>query len=346
MKRWVVFTLVGCLAALLSSLLTVCHADSDEGPSITAPQRVFTQNGQTYVQLGSDTQKAIGLKTKTLTSAQYHPTRQAYGQVIAPGPLLKGYHRLASASAHLAQAKAHLATAHAEYQRLEHLYRQQHNVAKKQVQQARATWQSDKAAVRQAQARRTRVQGDLVAQWGNQITGWMQHNSSALKAVSAGRRRLLRLTLPAGEAPAAAPQKGRVVLPGGATVPVTLVSPAPTTPAGLQGSTYYFKTSSDLKRLGYGLQVTARLAFGSSRHGVIVPDSAIVWSHGAAWVYVKIGPQRFQRRPVRTDTPAAGGWFQPTGLGPGTPIVIHGAQILYSIQTLANGSHGSEGDED
>jgi len=347
MKLGIVVFVVGVIVTPLSGLVTVCHADEDEGPPITAPQRVFTKQGVTYVQLDADTQKAIGLKTTTLQSAKHHPTRRAYGQVEAPGELLKAYHRLTSASARLSQAQAQLTAARAEYRRLEHLYRQQHNVAKKQVQDARAKWRSDQSAVRQAKARRTSIHGDLVAHWGSQIADWMQHNSAALKAFSTGKQRLLRLTLPADASPPTPPQQGEVVLPGGSTIPVTLVSPTPTTTAGLQGPTYYFKASSKVKRLGYGLQVTARLDFGSSRRGVIVPDSAIVWSHGAAWVYVKTGSHRFRRRPVRTDTPAAGGWFQPTGLKPGTAIVIHGAQVLYSVQTLATGSQGSnQGEKD
>lgn len=347
MKSSVAFPVVALVVSFLLGVSTVARADDDDGPPIAAPQRVFTQHGVTYVQLKADTQKAIGLKTKGLASAQYRPGRRAYGRVVAPGALLKGYHQLASASARLSQARARLAASHAEYRRLKRLYHQHHNVAEKQVQDARATWRSDQAAVTEAKARRTSAHGDLVAHWGNRITGWMQHNGAALKAVSTGQRRLLRLALPVDDDANAPPQHGRVMLADGSSVPVTLVSPAPGVETGLQGPAYYFQTASDVNRLSYGRQVTAWLESGPARRGVIVPDSAVVWSHGTAWVYVRSGPHRFRRRPVRTDIRTSGGWFQPSGLSPGTRIVVRGAQVLYSVQALAAGSHSADqGDGD
>jgi len=246
-------------------------------------------------------------------AAHYRASRWAYGQVVQPGALLGDYRQLASARGRVSQTHAKLSASHAEYRRLQGLYRHHRNVSKKAVQAARAAWLSDQAAAADANAQRAAVTGELKARWGATITRWMRKDSAPLQALGAGRSRLLRLTLPLGQAPARPPPSASVVLPGGTTVSITLVSQAPTTEPDLQGRTYYFLAKSELDRLSYGLRVTALVPHGPKRVGVIVPDSAVVWAQGAAWLYVQADKTHFERRPVRTAPRCRADGFRPAG---------------------------------
>jgi hypothetical protein len=67
----------------------------------------------------------------------------------------------------------------------------------------------------------------------------------------------------------------------------------------------------------------------SSLKGVLVPNQAIAWHGGMAWIYVKTKPDTFLRKPVASDIELDNGWFD-NSLTPGTEVVIRGAQLLLS----------------
>jgi len=100
----------------------------------------------------------------------------------------------------------------------------------------------------------------------------------------------------------------------------------------------------DTERLS-GL-VIAPLEPASTSPGVVVPESAIVWLDGQAWLYLQRPPSalpaepeggdtsesadRFVRRRVPMDEPVAGGWRGTEGFSPGDAVVVTGAQVLLS----------------
>ncbi len=64
--------------------------------------------------------------------------------------------------------------------------------------------------------------------------------------------------------------------------------------------------------------------------GVIVPDSAVVWLQGRAWVYVREGPDRFVRREVSPKQRMEEGWVVTKNVSAGDRVVVEGAQLLLS----------------
>ncbi len=326
---------------LVAGLLTypAAQADDDEGPPIATPQRVFTEQGVTYVKLDPDTQQAIGLRTTTLKTTTYQTRRTAYGEVVDVSDLLADYQQFASVRARAAQTRAQLAASRAEYRRVSGLYKHQRNVSEKEVQAARATWRSDQASSQEARARLAAARNTIGARWGASIAEWVIEDQPAVEKLSTNKTRLLKLTLPLGETPTQPPAAAQIPLSGG-TLVVSLISPAPRVEPDLQGQSYFFLATSGLDDLPYGRRVTGLMSYGPQRRGVIVPDTAVVWSRGSAWVYIKSGPAQFQRQPVRIDAPVPGGWFQASGLSPGAHVVTRGAQVLLSVQTLASAPKG------
>ncbi|MDA3923061.1 MAG: hypothetical protein PF501_20630 [Salinisphaera sp.] len=344
MMRWTHHVLLVLILGAGLMAVTAVQADDDDGPPIAAPQWVFTEHGVTYVQLDEATQQAIGLQTKTLKNTPYQQRFQAYGQVIDLSPLLADYQQLANAQAKVSRFQAQLAASHAEYQRLLGLYKQRHNVSKKEVQGARAAWRSDRASAKAATASRSGTAHQIEAQWGPVIAGWLIEDKPAFEKLSKDKTRLLRLTLPLGQTLANPPSTARLLLDGGTTPTVSVVSPAPRVEPDLQGQSYYFLATSRLEDLRYGLRVTASIPYGPQRHGVVVPKAAVVWLQGSAWAYIKTDNNRFLRQPIRTDRPVPGGWFQASGLSAGKTVVTQGAALLSSVQALASAPQASGGD--
>ena len=321
-------------------------AEDEEGAPIAVPQRVFTDHGVTYVKLDRESQQAIGLQTQTLKSTAYRARLQAYGQVLELGTLLDDYQQLAGAKATAARARAQFAASHAEYRRLSGLYQNSRNVSKKEVQTARAAWLSDQAAAEGAKARLSVVTHKIEARWGLAIAPWIIEDKPMFAKLAEDKARLLKLTLPPGRAPTDPPPTAQLLLADGITTAVSLVSRAPQVEPDLQGQGYYFLATKQLNELSYGLRVTALMPYGPARRGVVVPEAAVVWSQGSAWTYIKAGNARFERKPVRTETPVPGGWFQASGLGPGSQVVSRGVSVLLSVQALASApkTTGGEGD--
>ncbi len=69
---------------------------------------------------------------------------------------------------------------------------------------------------------------------------------------------------------------------------------------------------------------------GKQTPGVIVPDSAVVWLDGKAWVYVRKDAEHFVRRAVPVSRPAGEGWFVTKNYSAGDRVVVQGAQLLLS----------------
>jgi hypothetical protein len=83
------------------------------------------------------------------------------------------------------------------------------------------------------------------------------------------------------------------------------------------------------------MNVLAFLATGKIIDGVAVPASAVVWWQDRAWVYQRMGPQKFVRVEIATDLPAAGGGYIVAGMPPDIQIVSSGAQLLLSEEFRA-----------
>jgi hypothetical protein len=87
------------------------------------------------------------------------------------------------------------------------------------------------------------------------------------------------------------------------------------------------------------LQVKALLlaAGGGSQPAVVVPADAVLYHEGRPLVYVRTGPDRYQRREVRLLGREGDRWVvarregaTPVGVAPGEPVVSRQAQVLLS----------------
>ena len=68
-----------------------------------------------------------------------------------------------------------------------------------------------------------------------------------------------------------------------------------------------------------------------------MPDSAVVWWEGQAWIYRQPAAEspspeadQFVRRHIPTDAPLASGWFISKAESTDEPVVTAGAQLLLS----------------
>lgn len=304
-----------------------------EEEEIETPSRVSSDSGSTVITLTPETQKQSDIHTAPLKGTTHLDTFSSYGSVVSIEPLVDLRTRYLAAKAEANIARASLANSKQEYQRLQQLNRDNRNISDRAVMAAEAVWKADEAKVSAAEMAASSIRDNIRQSWGESLAESVtKQGSESLQSLLEYREVLLRITLPF-DYPTPKPDSLLMVAPAGTrgkAIQARFVSASPQTDPTVQGKSYYFRAPADDLRAG--MRVTARMpnSTGKSVTGVIVPESAVVWYGGQAWVYRKEAANRFVRQAVSTEQEADTGWFNSGSLKPGQEVVVQGAQLLLS----------------
>jgi hypothetical protein len=227
----------------------------------------------------------------------------------------------------LEKAEASVQVMQQESDRLKTLYEDNQNASQRALQSAQGSLRSGEADVRAAQQELALQAAALRQSWGSVIAKWIVDDPPPLDRVFNQQDFLVQVTAPAGAV--LAPPDISLELPGARYTQAKLISPFPRVDPRLQGVSSLYLAQNQLG-LAPGLNLTARLSVGRPRRGVIVPQQAIVWWQGTAWVYQQTTPGHFVRRMVPSEMALRNGVFVSEGLSPGDQIVTSGAQVLLS----------------
>ncbi len=323
MKRWIFITIlgVGTVAGVIYAyrLTSAGQRSGAEGDAPIQPESRIERstNGEPVVNLDAATQTRIGLQTVALAPMTLPRVRTAYGQVLAPTPLI-------SLASDISASSVALEASSNDYARLETLFKQGRNTSVKALQAAQAAMQHDQIALDTAKAH-------LLSEWGEAIATHADLDTF-LSSLAARQTALVRLDLPAGESLEEPPIGARLVLPcGGDPVRAQFMGPAATIDPLVQGQGYLFVVTNAAPRLTPGLTLNGFIELpGQPRQGALVPASAIVRSDEQTWVYTTVSAVKFARRAVGLVEPIPGGWFVSQGVAPGERVVVKGAQMLLS----------------
>lgn len=306
---------------------------SESEEEIETPSLVGTELGATVVTLSPQTQAQSDIRTTALQAGQHQDTLATFGSVVSIDPLIELRTRYLSARAEANVVRASLLSSQQEYERLARLNQDNKNISDRAVTAAQAVLKADQARLAAAETSAANIRDVMRQQWGEALTklATEQPASPTLERLLQYREVLLQITLPFGMA---APKRGDTlsVTPAGAqgkAIKAHFVSASPQTDATLPGKTYFYRAPAHNLRTGMRLSVRTTES-ESDIHGVIVPNDAVVWYGGKAWVYRKQGADRFMRHAISTDTAASGGWFNSGALKPGDEVVTSGAQLLLS----------------
>ncbi|NJD05800.1 MAG: hypothetical protein FIA97_04790 [Methylococcaceae bacterium] len=256
---------------------------------------------------------------------------RAYGKIVDIHPLLElraGY-RAAQAEASVTEAARELARKNRD--RLASLHRES-IVATRELIQAEAQFAADSARAQAAAFKALEMREAAIQSFGEPLfKAATDPRSASFDALLARRRMLGMVSLPAECPP---PQQGATLRLGPAgqgapTQTAPLLAPAPRTDEQTQGETWFFTVETGRLRTGMRLDVRL-LDPRSSRGGVSIPTSAVVWHGGSPWVYSDQGGGRFRRKPVGDHGEGGQGWLVSEGFRAGEPVVVRGAQMLLS----------------
>jgi hypothetical protein len=351
------FTLVRIVALavvplLAGAFLQGCTARGDKDDEdqarktggAAAPAGITVQNGRIILTLDAPSQKRLGLGTVALSESYVRLQLSVPAVVLSAQDLTNLCNGYVSAQAQLQKTQANLGVATKEYRRLKNLYQDNQNASAKALEAAEGTMQGDKADENAAQ-QQLDLQASLVRQqWGTAVAGWVSGNTAALERVLAQRDMLVQVTIPPDNTVSPPPAISLDVA-GGQHLPASFVSAFPRVDPRIQGHAFLYITAA---RSGVipGMNLIAHLATGKPMRGFVVPESAVVWSEGQAWIYRQFAANQFSRFVAATDTPVQKGFLVTKGLSEGDRVVVRGAQALLSEELLLQGQGASAPDTD
>lgn len=281
-------------------------------------------------------QKQSGIKTIKLVNAQHQSATASYGTVEAIDSLIEMRTRYLAALADGNVTRSTITNSEQNLRRLQLLNQDDKNVSDRAVQEAQANVNSEKAKLATSATMANGIRDNMRQQWGTTLANWATQTASnnEFQSLLQSREVLLKITLPFD----VTPNKDFVLqtAPMGSEsqfVKTQFISDAPQADSTIQGKTYFYRAPAGILRAG--MRVTTRLnATGKATTGVIIPHGAVVWYANQAWVYQKVGAEKFIRRLISTETEieseAISGWYNTSGLVANDEVVNSGAQLLLS----------------
>jgi hypothetical protein len=336
---------------LCSMFMQACNARADKDvedqeakTAATAPASLSVQRGRIIVTLDAPSQKRLGLGTVALSETSVRLQMNVPAIVLSASGLVNLRNSYVAVQAQLQKAKADLDVATKEYQRLHGLYQDNQNASAKAVEAAEGTMQGDKAEESAAQQQLV-LQASLARQeWGALVAEWIAGDTPALEEILSQRRMLVQITIPADKS-ISAPKEISLAVSSGQQVAAKFVSAFPRVDPRIQGHTFLYFTAAHSELIP-GMNLIAHLATGKRIRGFVVPESAIVWSEGQAWIYRQVATNQFSRFVAATNTPVAKGFLMTKNLSAGDRVVVRGAQALLSEELLLQGQGASAPDTD
>jgi hypothetical protein len=321
--------------------------EAEREEPIKPPLRVtLPERGEPIITLDAEAQEAVALKLETLPHGKYQDQVRAYGTVLDLTTLTTLNTNYVTAVSQLNTAKARVAASLPAYTRAQALYAK--NIGNLvQVQSTEAALIADRAAVEAAESQVRTLRATALQEWGPVIGNSMVAGGGLINRLIERTEFLLQVTLPPGTHLEDVPAEASVEVGDSARrAQVRYISPATRADPRIQGITYFYAATANSGVLP-GMNVRVFLANGAPVDGAIVPNAAIVWWAGRAWVYRRLSDTTFSRQAIPTDMPAekGTGYVVPATLfAPREEIVVAASQLLLSEEFRAQIQ--VEGDDD
>ena len=334
--RWIVgATLVAAVLAGGFTLMLRAYVASSSGDDqdqtegiVDAPARVSIKDGVVVLTLSAADQQNAGIATIQPLSAPAQRATVGYGTVLDAAALTELSNRLLDAESGVQTAEAKLAVSRAAFERAKVLHRDQQNISTAQLQDAEGSFTVDRALLATARSRLATVSATARQDWGSVIGAAVIDHAPPIADLIERRDYLVKVTLPSG-AVAAPPESAIIRMSGGPGIPLDFISAATSTDPRFQGVSYFYKVPAESGLLP-GLHVEVALIVKAVEGGLVVPEEAVVWLQGKAWIYLRTGETSFERREIVPDRLAPEGGYIVTSLPAHAQIVVRGAQMLLS----------------
>ena len=283
------------------------------------------------VTISLESQQINGIQTSVLAQTHSRLIQLGYGRVLSIDGLLDLRTRTLASIAEADVLQANYLHSQQEYQRASLLNAENKNVSDKAVESALAEMNTLKQRINTARTLAHSMQDSMKQAWGEVLTDLAlnaAHDSHFQHLVN-HHLALVLVTLPIDQA-THTNLKLSPINNLNTVYTASYLAPSTITDTMLHGKTYFYEVRSRDLRPDMRFYVYTQQA--ANAH-IAIPNQAIVWHDGLAWVYRQINSTTFVRLHVGkqdTDSWAANGTFKT-----GDIVVTQGAQLLLSEELKA-----------
>ncbi len=311
---------------------------SETGPDIgdddddDIPSRVVNVEGRIAVRLDTVLQKQNGIQTHLLESMEIHTEVDAFGRVLNINGLVELRSRINRLNGEKNIVLSELSAANKKLTRLKILHKEAANISTRQLQEVEAVTLIKKAKLNtlNMELRDVRTQAEQV--WGAVLISWVLDNQTdPFEKVLIGEEVIVFVALRVEDT---LPDDIKIIYIGrngnrSSAQEAYYISPAIKSDHLLQGETYYFRADTNKSQYRADMHVHVWVPQSAETlSGVFIPESAVIWSNGKSWVYVKESEELFLKRVINDPVEMGNGVFVPGGLTAGDEVVTSGAQML------------------
>ncbi len=275
------------------------------------------------VQVSLASQHGLGIATQRLITARRAKETDAFAKVLDPEPL-------AQLDSDLATAESAAFASKAEAERATALHAADGGVAAKDMEAAVAQARSDALKVEILRRR-------LGLEWGPGVARMSPVARGRLvRGVAAGKVALVHVDTHNNDGQAGA--RFVKVDVGDGSVRGVVLGPARAAEPRLQSSGLIVDVSGPSAiLLSVGLTQSAHIESKTAQAGFIVPRTAVIRFKGADWIYVRAGPEVFERRLLEGPVPETDGFFVSQGIASGADVAVRGVAALFAAEQNAPG---------
>lgn len=352
LQRWANWRRMVCAVFLLTFALGVLYAiatsskakDDDQAEStVSVLSRVSVQDGMTVLTLDEAARQNDGIETAHPEPAPPLQTVIAYGSILDAGQLTQLRNTYLSAKMLVQTAEAKLTVARAAFERAKTLNTTSQAVSLAVLQSAEGDFEVNQATLAAAQSSLATSAASAEQAWGSVLGKALIEGAPLVENLIVRRNFLVKVTLPPGATVAKPPATASVEFEGQKEAQLDFISLATATDPKIQGASYFYSVPAESGLLP-GMNVAVPMPKEAIEDGFVVPQSAVIWLEGKAWVYLGKGADTFVRREIAADTPAPDGGYIVRGLLSDARIVVRGAQMLLSEEFRAQVT--APGDQD
>lgn len=305
------------------------HDQKDDDDDI--PSRLVKVEGQVAIRLDTVLQKQNGIETQLIKAMKIYTEFDAFGRVLNIDALLTFSANVNELNAEKNIILSELSAANKKMNRLKILHQEATNISTKQLQEAEADsniWQIKLAALN-SQLADIRARGEQT--WGTVLSSWVLDKTDAFAKILSGEELILFVALRSNDTLPENIQSIYISRNGNRSSAQTAhyISPAIESDHVLQGETYYFQVDASQDQYRADMHVHVWVPQSTEPIiGTFIPESAVVWSSGKAWVYVKKESDIFIKRVINNPVALRDGMFVEKDLAVGDAVVSSGAQML------------------
>lgn len=302
--------ILGCLFLLLTGLPIA-------GPAAASPAIISTHASE-----------RAGIVVATLQASRIAPSIPALGVVLDAAPLVRLSGSVATLNAQVAAAEAKVALERQQMAQASDLYKRQ-TTSLADYQKAEEDLAANEAILAQARAKRASQLAEMEATWGSAMAHILHEGSDPLPQLVAGKTMLVGLSLQPGTKLTTPPQdvEGEAA---GSRFSLRLIGSVPGMLGGYPGQSFLYQGAAQ-HAVPVGAVVTASMAAGPERPGVLVPGSAVVWQNGHAFVFQTRDGTHFEPVRISTAAPSGDGYFVSAELTAGSRIAVRGGGVLLGL---------------